>query len=405
VAVGLLLFLVGPLGTMIQEPIATTERLLTYAGVGTFVLVYLWAIPADLAGRGSGRPLVATALLGLLSVAITLLDRGPDWTVLFIATATAAGRITPSRGSLVAIGSVGAVTALALSASGRPLVAAVESAIEVGLVGLVVLGFSQLERTARQLAAAQAEVARLAADGERARIARDLHDLLGHSLSLIALKTELARRMLERDPARASAELSDVETVVRTSLRDVREAVAGYRHVDLDTELAGARMALVAAGIEVEISRPADALDAAADSLLGWIVREGVTNVVRHSGASRCTIRIEALARETRLEIIDDGRGADRLESAPGSVPGSGLAGISERVEAAGGAMAAGWRAEGGYRLAAVVPARTDTRGTEPGAAAGEPGGAQDAASAGADERHGSTAIEVSSQAGQGGST
>jgi len=355
VAVGLLLFLVGPLGSEIQEPIDTIDRVLIYAGVAVFVAVYLWAIPADLAGRGSGRAVPAAAVLALLGVAISLLDRGPDWTVLFLAAATAAGRITPSRGALAAIVATAALAGLALLAAGRPVTGAVESAFEVSLVGFVVLGFSQLQRTARQLELTRAEVARLAAEGERARIARDMHDLLGHSLSVIALKTELARRMLERDPGRAAAELGDVEAVVRTSMRDVREAVAGYRQIDLDTELAGARMALSAAGLEVAIERPPDALEPAADALLGWIVREGVTNVVRHSDGTRCSIWIRAHAGEVALEIVDDGHGASQAPE-PASPSGSGLAGIRERVEAAGGRMEAGRPAEGGFRLLAVVP-------------------------------------------------
>ena len=357
VAVGLLLFLVGPLGSEVQEPIDTIDRVLIYAGVAVFVAVYLWAIPADLAGRGSGRAVPATVVLALLGVGISLLDRGPDWTVLFLAAATAAGRITPSRGALAAIVVTAALAGLALLAAGRPVADAVESAFEVSLVGFVVLGFSQLQRTARQLELSRAEVARLAAESERARIARDMHDLLGHSLSLIALKTELARRMLERDPRRAAAELGDVEAVVRTSMRDVREAVAGYRQIDLDTELTGARMALSAAGLEVTIERPADALEPAADALLGWIVREGVTNVVRHSDGTRCSIQVRARDGEVALEIVDDGHGSRGAGPELASPSGSGLAGIRERVEAAGGRMEAGRPAEGGFRLLAVVPA------------------------------------------------
>ncbi|MDA8237003.1 MAG: sensor histidine kinase [Chloroflexi bacterium] len=356
VAVGLLVFLAGPLGSEIREPIYTAERLVIYAGVAAFVAVYLWAIPADLAGRGVGRPLPAAVLLVLLAVGIALLDRGSDWTVLFMAAATAAGRITPSRGALAATAVIAGLGALVLLVPERAPARAIGSAFEVALTGLVVLGFSQLERTARQLARAQAEVARLAADGERARIARDLHDLLGQSLSVIALKTELARRMIERDPPRASAELGDVEAVVRSSLRDVREAVAGYRRLSLDTELAGARMALSAAGIAVEVRHPADPLDQATDTLLGWVVREGTTNVVRHSGSAHCAITVEATAHEARLEILDDGRGAEPRGPARGSATGSGLAGIRERVEAAGGTLDAGPPPEGGYRLVVVVP-------------------------------------------------
>lgn len=358
-AIGLLAFVGGPLLSVVRERPTTPQELATYTGTAAFVAIYLWAIPADLAGRAAGRPAPATVLLGLLCVALALTDRGSDWTVLFIATGTAAGRIVPSRGALAAIAVIAALAALVRLAADAALVAAVESAFEVTLAGLVVLSFSQLERTARELSRAQAEVARLAAADERARIARDVHDLLGHSLSVIALKAELARRLLQHDPHRASVELQDVEGVARGSLRDIREAVAGYRRITLDTELAGARVALSAAGMDVEIRQPAGVLDESTDALLGWIVREGVTNVVRHSGGAHCAIRVATSEREVQLEIVDDGRVDDPRRSGTPGRTGSGLSGIRERVEAVGGRMEVGPFRGRGYRLAAFVPVST----------------------------------------------
>ena len=359
VAIGLLVFVGGPLIAVLQERPTTPEELVAFGGVVVFVAVYLWAIPPDLAGRAVGRPAPATVVLALLAVVIALTHREADWTVLFIAAGTAAGRITPPRVALVAIAVIAALAVLVRLAVDVALVGGLESAFEVTLTGLMVFGFSQLERTAYDLRRAQAEVARLAAADERARIARDLHDLLGHSLSIIALKAELAGRLVERDPRRASAELRDVEGVARGSLRDIREAVAGYRRVTLDTELAGARAALSAAGIAVAIDPPAGNLDAATDGLLGWIVREGVTNVVRHSGGGHCAIQIATGEREVRLEIVDDGRPADRPGSAALARTGSGLSGIRDRLEAVGGRMEAGPIEGQGYRLAAFLPMPT----------------------------------------------
>ena len=363
VAIGLLFFLVGPLGREIREPISSTERVLTYAGLLLFAAIYLWAIPGDLAGH-HGRILPAVVVLAALAVGISFLDSRGIWTVLFIATAAGAGRIQPSRSALISIAVTTALTAFTLVAlpsdsfRTQESVRILKSSLEVALAGLVVLGFSQLERTARELQAAEAEVARAATEIERARIARDLHDLLGHSLSLVALKTELARRLIDRDPPRASEELADVEEIVRTSLRDVRQAVAGYRQVDLETELSGARVALVAAGFDVLIERPEERLEPSQDALLGWVVREGVTNVVRHSQGSQCSIEVEAAGDGVRLQILDDGQDSTIGIAPRASVgTGRGLRGVAERVAQAGGSVEAGWRATGGYALTVTLPA------------------------------------------------
>lgn len=363
VAIGLLFFLVGPLGREIREPIDSAARGLTYIGLAAFVLVYLWAIPRDLAGRYSGRLPVAVTVLAGLALAVSLLDLRSMWTVLFIAAAAGAGRLRPS---LAALGGVAAMSALAAvapiahaAAIARPadLVRTLESSIEVALVGLVVIGFTQSQRTSQELRRAQAQVARTATELERARISRDLHDLLGHSLSMIALKTELARRLIGRDPDRAAAELAEVEDVVRTSLRDVRQAVAGYRQVTLEAELEGARIALVAAGFGVGLEHPDEPLDPATDALLGWVVREGATNIVRHSGGTHCSMLLTHDGGEVRLEILDDGPKPAAGASARASMgSGRGLRGLRERVDQAGGTMTSGWREGDGYALVVTVP-------------------------------------------------
>ena len=369
VAVGLLVFLIVPFGRELQARGVTVDRLPLNGALLAFVVIYLWALLAEGRRPAGFRALGGPIVLVVLGFAISVLDDG-NWSVLFVAVAAVGGRLVPSGRAvaviLVAAASVvlaapGAETALAAS---RMLERTLESVFEVVLVGLGMLGFSQLERTARERDLARYEVARLAAEGERVRIARDLHDILGHSLSMVALKTELARRLLNRDPARAAIELGEVEALVRSSLRDVRETVAGYRRIDLDTELAGARMALGAAGIDVRIERDANVLDSATDTLLGWIVREGTTNVVRHSGATRCSIRIEGTLTQLRLEITDDGSGG--AGPAPGSI-GHGLIGVHERVEAAGGQVQAGGRVGGGYRLAVTLPIRTGGLASEVG--------------------------------------
>ena len=164
--------------------------------------------------------------------------------------------------------------------------------VTAATISLTLFALARLGRANQELQAARRELARLAVAEERARIARDLHDTLGHSLSVIALKSELARRVLPDDPERAAAEIGDVERVAREALASVRDTVSGYRQPTLAMELAGAREALTAAGIDGDVEPAPDGLPREVDAVLGWAVREGVTNVLRHSDAARAHIRV-----------------------------------------------------------------------------------------------------------------
>jgi len=213
------------------------------------------------------------------------------------------------------------------------------------------IAFRHLTATVARLRRAREELARAAVNEERLRFARDLHDLLGHSLSTIVLKSELACRLMPRAPGHAAAEIADVERTARDALQQVRAAVAGYRRPSLVSELAAARELLAAAGIDVRID-PSPTLPPAADGLLGWAVREGVTNVVRHSRARSCTVRLARRDGRAIAEIVDDGSGS----GAAGSEGGCGLAGLIERATAKGGHVDAGPMAGGGFRLVVDVP-------------------------------------------------
>ena len=181
--------------------------------------------------------------------------------------------------------------------------------LSVSVIGITVFAMAALRRTNADLVATRQELATLAVAEERHRIARDLHDLLGHSLSLIAIKSELAGRLLPGDPERARSEIADVEQVARDSLASVRETVGGYRQPTLERELANAKVVLDAAGIEPTIDHRVGELPEPEDTVLAWVLREAVTNVVRHSAAHHGTIRTTRTGATAALEVVDDGSG------------------------------------------------------------------------------------------------
>ena len=213
-------------------------------------------------------------------------------------------------------------------------------AFQIFVSALAAFGVTQLIQRNMQLAAARNELTRLALADERNRFARDLHDILGHSLTVVAVKAELAGRLASLDPARAEAEIGDVERIARQALADVRAAAGGYREVTLDGELASARTALAAAGIEADLpDHDISGIPRLRQELFGWAVREGVTNVIRHSGATRCVIRVSP----DEVEISDDGTGpgqcpAHAAQARPGGRAGPASVGArAERAARAGG--------------------------------------------------------------------
>ncbi|MFJ9537846.1 sensor histidine kinase [Streptomyces sp. NPDC101225] len=325
---------------------------------GWLALVSFTAVYLTLVFRNMGRPItgrsvaVLVVFLGALAVVLGL-TLGYAWIGLFVYVSVACGATLPIRAAYWAIG----LNALAMVSVGLT-----ESRFDWSLVLVVVLlgfamtGVKQLVRTTVELRKARATVAQLAANEERLRLARDLHDLLGHSLSLITLKSELAGRMLPDHPGKAAQQVADIEQVSRQALVDVREAVTGYRRPRLAAEIAGAQVALTAAGIVADVpgEPDLDGVPEESEAALAWALREAVTNVVRHSGAGRCTV--EVLKRHTldghmlELSVEDDGSGGS------GKDPGNGLTGLTERLEKAGGTLEAG-RAGRGFRLVARVPA------------------------------------------------
>ncbi|GGQ16121.1 sensor histidine kinase [Streptosporangium pseudovulgare] len=319
-------------------------------GLVAFVACYAAAVLAMRAfgdpGRATYRLLgAATVLAVVLAVAF-----GGDWLALPIFMAVMHGVLLPSRVSMAGIAAMGVTVLLVGLLREHDPGMTLLLLLQAVTLGVLFRGMRSTRLLVSQLRRAQEEVARLAASEERLRIARDLHDLLGHSLSLIVLKSELAGRLAEEGSEGALPEIRDVEAVARKALVEVREAVAGYRRRGLPEELDGARAALEAAGTHVTVRLAGTPLPEELDGLLGWAVREGVTNVIRHARASRCEIGVISGGDVTVLEIADDGCGAEPYE------PGSGLRGLAERVEAAGGVVSAGPRKDG-FVLRVTVPA------------------------------------------------
>jgi two-component system sensor histidine kinase DesK len=207
-------------------------------------------------------------------------------------------------------------------------------------LGLDMSGVARMGSAIRELHTARRELARLAVIEERERLSRDLHDLLGQTLSMITLKSELAWHLVTEEPERCAQELAEIERVSRKTLREVREAVAGYRQPNLSSELEGARQLLAAAGIDAQIESIKEALPPAFDATLAWTVREGVTNVIRHSCAQHCRIHLTHKNGIVGAELLNDG--GERGQEENTVRRGLGLAGLRERVCTLGGYLEAG---------------------------------------------------------------
>ena len=307
-------------------PIGQTELKLALASNALFLIIYFSAF------RRSGR----TALLHVLALAALGLVWAPfniGANAFFVFAGAFAMLVGPPRQAwTLLIGLLAAVGLLGLVAQPQPWFWL------PGLLGTFVVGaanihFAVQERRNAALRLSQSEVRQLARVAERERIARDLHDVLGHRLSVIVLKSELAGKLLEHDPARARVEITEVERSAREALSEVREAIAGYRERSLAAELEQARLALTSADVDLDLRLDKSlTLDAQTEAVLALVIREAVTNIIRHARAHRCWIyltRPEPDA-ELVLEIGDDGGGRIRPE-------GGGVDGMRARIEALGG--------------------------------------------------------------------
>jgi two-component system sensor histidine kinase DesK len=347
-----LVFLGQPASDLFQHPHPVWARVLGSVLLAAFVLIYLVGIGAPF--RYEQRQRLWPLPIILLAIAVALLPLcGESGLNAVVFVAVAAQAALPVR---LAIGAC-----LALIAGSVVLVLVVPGWTDPGNIAFSILaasmamfGVVRMADRNRSLVAAQAEQARLILLEERERMARDLHDILGHSLTVITKKAELARRLTAIDPERAALEIADVERLSREALKDIRATVSGSRQVTLAGELESARSALASAGIRADLPSVAVGVPPQYDRLFGFALREAVTNVLRHSGASSCCVAITA----SSVEIRDDGSGAG-CEEAEGA--GNGLLGLRARVADAGGRVVTDAPAGGGFRLLVDMATSNDT--------------------------------------------
>jgi two-component system sensor histidine kinase DesK len=312
---------------------------------------------------------VALVVMGAVTCALAIIYGG-SWLYFFPLLGLATGAVT--RGPW--LGRTGlALTALAATVSSvREGWDALNVAYGTFLSTMVTAAILSLTEAVRELRAAREELARRAVEEERLRFSRDLHDLLGHTLSVIVVKSEAARRLAPRNMDAALLQITDIESVGRQALTEIREAVTGYRQDSLATELDRADSVLTAAAVTPVIHRSGSPLPSPTEALLGWVVREAVTNVLRHSGATRCEITVrgsglEGSGERVRLTVADNGTGVPPPAGAARTgIGGTGLKGLTERLAAAGGSLSAGPTPRGGFLVTAELPDLT--AGTPPSA-------------------------------------
>jgi two-component system sensor histidine kinase DesK len=342
--------------------------LLDWVVVAALIAVFLPLYVAGYRAADDRQLLLIVAAMAALGVVGSLVNGGASVFVIYAAAAVA--YLEPARRAVSVIVVLVGVLALMLVISPAPVPARflglVPAIIFTIVTGATNVFDAERERAQWRLRRADEEIERLAALAERERIARDLHDLLGHTLSLIVVKSELAARLAESEPRRAGSEMRDVERIGREALSEVRAAVVGYRAQGLRGELDGARRALSAAGVEASVEAELPALPIAIESALALALRESVTNIVRHADARHVDIRIGVERSSVVLEVTDDGHG--------GSAPeGAGLTGMRERITSLGGSVQRD--NESGMRVRVTLPieSATKTAGSQPSESSGRP--------------------------------
>jgi two-component system sensor histidine kinase DesK len=339
------------LGFLFLKYVSNAPGLLEAAALLLTLLVFFPAYFASFWQHRDGTLNVFLVLFTCLLGALWAPHNSGASTFMIFACAMCAG-VTPVRRAYLLMALVVGIALLIASALGKWqlyfLLPAVCGGIPIGVSSIME---ATLRRSRDQLLRKQEEVEHMATIAERERISRDLHDLLGHTLSLITLKAELAGKLVERDPAACRAEIKDIENCARTALSEVRSAVTGYRQTGFAHELASARSSLAAAKVTLDTAVEPIALPAAVENVLSLALREAVTNIVRHAGALHCKVSLSQEDGMIVLRIADDG---SAVSDTSAILHGNGLTGMQERVAALGGKLAL--RIERGLALELTVP-------------------------------------------------
>ena len=327
----------------VQNSILFTALMLLIAAVYVVLPPLIWGRPWWAAG------IAFVAFTALTCLSVPFIAENVIW--LWIYVPVLAAMSWQSRGFVL--------TALASALVAQLLVMALTGTVGdfwyataiTASVGIMMFAFAQQLRTVRRLRDAQSEIARLAVVDERERFARDMHDVLGHSLTVVTVKSELARKLVARDPERAEQELADIERLARAALADLRASVAGYRAMSLETELSAAHAALVAADVAPHLPTAVDVVAPELRETFAWVLRESVTNVVRHANAKNCWVAVEKQA----IIIGDDGRGMPTAAHDSSRREGHGLEGLRERAAKVGATVAIEPGDEGGTTVTVRV--------------------------------------------------
>lgn len=338
-----LIYLCGIPASLLLGKAAPLRWALDGAGILVFLVLYFRAHWVE--GRSLLWLIAGMALLGVVFVPFNA-----GSVSYFIYAGSFAGRVGPPRIGIRILAVLIALIALETRVFHLTVFFWFPAALFTLMIGAVGIHFGERHRDRQKLERAQEEVERMAKIAERERIARDLHDVLGHTLSLIILKSQLASRLSEKDPQRAAREIQDVERISRDALAQVRSTIQGYHSRSLATEAEQARNALNAVGIKVECDIGATALPAEQEGVLALALREAVTNVIRHAAATTCRLDLQQANGSWNLRIKDDGCGTPAPE-------GMGLTGMRQRVEALGGTLTR--ESSGGTTLIITLPAVT----------------------------------------------